>query len=138
MAAPVLGVAMGLVLAGRCWRRILPLLATVLMATAALMVVIDQVRFRYPRDSTWPTFFYQYHVTRVLAVPCPLPAALRGCGSPGLAGGIERAFRRELTMSSRRVAPSPRRLPSRTAVRSCCLDSGRSLLLRGRHASTEA
>ena len=77
MAAPLLGVAMGLVLAGRCWRRILPLLATVLMATAALMVVIDQVRFRYPRDFIWPTFFDQYHVIGVLAVLCTLAEAIR-------------------------------------------------------------
>ncbi len=77
VAAPLLGVAMGLVLAGRCWRRILPLLATVLMATAALMVVIDQVRFRYPRDFIWPTFFDQYHVIGVLAVLCTLAEAIR-------------------------------------------------------------
>ncbi len=61
----------------RCWRRILPLLATVLMATAALMVVIDQVRFRYPRDFIWPTFFDQYHVIGVLAVLCTLAEAIR-------------------------------------------------------------
>jgi len=77
VAAPLLGVTMGLVLAGRCWRRILPLLATVLMATAALMVVIDQVRFRYPRDFIWPTFFDQYHVIGVLAVLCTLAEAIR-------------------------------------------------------------
>ena len=77
LAAPLLGVVTGLVLAGRCWRRILPLLATVLMAAATFMIVLDQVRFRYPRDFIWPTFFDQYHVLGVLAVLCTLAEALR-------------------------------------------------------------
>ena len=77
LAAPLLGVVTGLVLAGRCWRRVLPLTATGLMAAAALMIVVDQVRFRYPRDFIWPTFFDQYHVLGVLAVLCALAEALR-------------------------------------------------------------
>jgi arabinofuranan 3-O-arabinosyltransferase len=77
LAAPLLGLVTGLVLAGRCWRRILPLLATGLMATAAFMIVLDQIRFRYPRDFIWPTFFDQYHVLGVLAVLCTLAEALR-------------------------------------------------------------
>jgi len=65
------------VLVGLCWRRSLPLLATGLMAAAALMIVIDQVRYRYPRDFIWPTFFDRYHVLGVLAVLCVLAEALR-------------------------------------------------------------
>ena len=77
LAAPLLGVSVGLVLVGLCWRRTLPLLATGLMAAAALMIVIDQVRYRYPRDFIWPTFFDRYHVLGVLAVLCVLAEALR-------------------------------------------------------------
>ena len=41
------------------------------------MIVIDQVRYRYPRDFIWPTFFDRYHVLGVLAVLCLLAEALR-------------------------------------------------------------
>ena len=77
LAAPLLGLLTGLVLAGRLWRRLLPLLATASMALAALLIVVDQVRYRYPRDFIWPAFFDRYHVLGVLAVLFVLAEAIR-------------------------------------------------------------
>ena len=77
VAAPLLGLLTGLVLAGRLWRRLLPLLATASMALAALLIVVDQVRYRYPRDFIWPAFFDRYHVLGVLAVLFVLAEAIR-------------------------------------------------------------
>ena len=50
--------------------------ALVAMASAVVMIAVDQIRFRYPRDFVWPLFFEQYHVLGVVAILCLAIAAV--------------------------------------------------------------
>jgi len=76
-AAPLLGCFTAATLSGRIWHRVLPLLAFISMSIAALLIAVDQIRFRYPRDFLWPSFFDRYHVLGVFAVLCCLAEAFR-------------------------------------------------------------
>ena len=76
VAALVMGI--GYILVERCRlpRSAPTVAALVVMASAVVMIAVDQIRFRYPRDFVWPLFFEQYHVLGVVAILCLAVAAL--------------------------------------------------------------
>ena len=38
------------------------------MSMSAILILIDQIRERYPRDFVWPLFFERFHILGVIAV----------------------------------------------------------------------
>ncbi len=76
MAAPVIGLALGLSLAGYSPARLTAWLGVVAMGGTTFLVAVDQIRFRHPRDFVWPQFFEHLHVVGVLAILCLAAAAV--------------------------------------------------------------
>ena len=77
LAAVVVGLATTLALRGSIYRRTMPLLAAAAMGSAAVLIAIEQIRFRHPRDFVWPLFFEGYHVLGVVAIVCLAAGALQ-------------------------------------------------------------
>ena len=98
--APAAGLAV--VLALRCRRLwwLAPMVAALSLGCAALYVLIQQYRFRYPPDFSWPTRFETVHILGVAAV-----VALAADYAVALARA--RAHRRDGTVA--RVQARPRR-----------------------------
>ena len=76
VAALVMGIGYTLVERCRLPRSAPTVAALVAMASAVVMIAVDQIRFRYPRDFVWPLFFEQYHVLGVVAILCLAVAAV--------------------------------------------------------------
>ena len=38
------------------------------MSTSAILILLDQIRERYPRDFVWPLFFERFHILGVTAI----------------------------------------------------------------------
>lgn len=74
--AVLIGVVSCGALLGRLPGRATTLLAVAFMGSAASLIAIDQIRFRYPRDFVWPLFFDKYHVLGVVAVLLIAAAAI--------------------------------------------------------------
>lgn len=70
LAAPALAAAAVAALRLRPARGLLPLLASASLGIAALYVLIQQYRFRYPPDFVWPQQFEAVHILGVLAILC--------------------------------------------------------------------
>ena len=76
LAAPVIGLILGLTLGGWLPARTAAGLGAVTMGTAATLIAVDQIRFRHPRDFVWPQFFEHLHVVGVVAILCLAAAAV--------------------------------------------------------------
>ena len=76
VAALVMGIGYTLVERCRLPRSAPTVAALLAMASAVVMIAVDQIRFRYPRDFVWPLFFEQYHVLGVVAILCLAVAAV--------------------------------------------------------------
>ena len=76
LAAPVMGLALGLSLGGWLPARSVACLGTLTMTGAATLIAVDQIRFRHPRDFVWPQFFEHLHVVGVVAILCLAAAAV--------------------------------------------------------------
>ena len=102
--APTAGLAVVLALRHRRLWWLAPMVAALSLGCAALYVLIQQYRFRYPPDFSWPTRFETVHILGVAAI-----VALAADYAVALARA--RAHRRDGTAARARVQPR-RRAPA--------------------------
>ena len=74
--ALAVGLMAGLSVTGRLPHRSTTVAGLVAMGSAAVLIAVEQVRHRHPRDFVWPQFFDHLHVLGVLAVVLLAAAAL--------------------------------------------------------------
>ena len=90
LAAPALAAAALAAAKLRFAKGLLPLLASASLGIAALYVLVQQYRFRYPPDFVWPQQFEAVHIFGVLAVLClaaDYAVTVTLAGARGAAGG---------------------------------------------------
>ncbi|MYG99758.1 MAG: DUF3367 domain-containing protein [Acidimicrobiaceae bacterium] len=66
--APVAGVVVVLALHRRRLRWLAPMVSALSLGCAALFVLVQQYRFRYPPDFSWPTRFESVHILGMVAI----------------------------------------------------------------------
>ncbi len=75
-AAALVGILGALTITGRVGHRAASLAAATAMAVTAVLIALEQIRERHPRDFVWPQFFDQFHVLAVLGILLTAAAAL--------------------------------------------------------------